>query len=491
LTATAVGAFVAGVAATVAAVEGEADPGVVMEAPGGHVVAVATTGFAWQGGVRPGQVVVSVSRAENGWELETYDGAQTITVRAGPAEQALRDSLPLALAALAAGALALLLRQTRRDWVVAAGSLGFLLASTPLWLSGNPDLSTAAMGAAAAVPTGWLASRVPGRRIRTVAWVVVLSILALWAIQRSSAGDWYPALETVRGGSALLATGAVIAARIARPALSDEPLTMTRPAFFDLLAVGGLAAMSVTLVALDAVSPILLGAGLILVIVLLPVARRAIGRRLQNAVFGDVREHARAEGADEERSRLARELHDDHLQELVGVIRRLEVVPGTEDEREDLRDLAGRLRTVASELRPPVLDDFGLPAALEFLAEQTILGGCAVTVGLDDQTGLDARQRPPEDIELAMYRIAGEAIANAVRHARASCVTISGSVSPDAVELRIADDGVGIDAREIREAARRNRFGLSSMRHRARAIDADLEIEGTGAGTTVTVRWRR
>src|SRR4029079_10817486 len=124
-------------------------------------------------------------------------------------------------------------------------------------------------------------------------------------------------------------------------------------------------------------------------------------------------------------------------------IRRLEIMPGTEAESEDLRNLAGHLRNVATELRPPVLDDLGLPAALDYLAEEstsnppaarrdclaeeatsTALPGSADIV---DKTVFGAERRPPADVELAMYRIASEAVGNAGRHSGGTRVPIRGS----------------------------------------------------------------
>ena len=164
--------------------------------------------------------------------------------------------------------------------------------------------------------------------------------------------------------------------------------------------------------------------------------------------------------------------------------------PGTEAESDDLRALASHLRNVAIDLRPPVLDDLGLAAALEYLAEGATSPDCPVIAEIDDHCGLARAQRPPEDIELAMYRIATEAVGNAVSHSGASRIVVRAQVEPANVELDVVDDGAGLDPKVAREAVKQKHMGLSSMRRRAEAIDADLTIHANRAGTTVHVVWR-
>lgn len=491
MTITAVAAFVAGVAATAAAWQGSPDPGVITEEPGGRVLAVSPTGFAWQAGIRSGQVVVSFTRADVGWELVTSDGTASYTSRAAPAQQALGDSLPIGIGSLALGTLALMARKTRRDLVVPTASLALALGAVPLWLLGNPQLSTAAMLGAAGVPAGWVVSKLPVSAAIRAAAIAALAVgLALWATERLAGGPNYSSLEALREPLALWSTGAVLAIRVARPVFSGTPVNVTRPALFDLAIVGGLAAISVSLVVIDALTPVELGVGLLIVLLVVPALRRTAGPALQKMLLGDIREHARAEGADEERGKLARQIHDEHLQELTAVIRRLEVKAGTEAERDDLRDLASRLRIVASDLRPPVLEDFGLPGALAYLAEQANSEDCAVVARTETANTFDRSQRPPEDVELAVYRIAGEALINAKRHAQASHIELRASIARDAISVEIADDGLGVTPAQLRSAASRNRMGVGSMRRRANAVDAAFSIKGSaGGGTTVRLEW--
>jgi signal transduction histidine kinase len=90
-----------------------------------------------------------------------------------------------------------------------------------------------------------------------------------------------------------------------------------------------------------------------------------------------------------------------------------------------------------------------------------------------------------------MYRIAAEAVTNAIRHAQAAHIQIHGAISPKRVELEVSDDGLGIAADVLRAGRRGKQMGLASMRRRAEAIDADLTIKNTSNGTLVRVLWER
>jgi signal transduction histidine kinase len=271
--------------------------------------------------------------------------------------------------------------------------------------------------------------------------------------------------------------------------MTGQPVRMLRPRLFDVLVVAGLALATFVTGAVLRLPPLVTALLLLVVLVVVPALRRRLGRPIEELLLGDVRQQAAAEASEAERARLARELHDVPLQELAAVIRRLEILPGAESESEDLRSLAGHLRNVATELRPPVLDDLGLPAALDFLAEEAATPGLPVTAEVVDATGFGADRRPPTEVELAMFRIASEAVGNAVRHSGGSEVRVRAMVAPDRVELAISDDGTGIATGAARDAARRKRLGLASMRRRAEAIDAELSIDST-RGTTIRVVWQ-
>jgi signal transduction histidine kinase len=496
LTGLAIGAFGLAVGAASGALEGIPQPGVEPSIDGRSIAAVAPTGFAWAAGIRSGQRVIRFQSAiePGGWHLEVEAAGVTNAASAAQAEAALRGSLPAAVVALLAGGLAVVFLRTNRRWVVPMACLALLCASVPLELLGDPALSTASMAMAALAPALWLAGR-PRRPLRrAAAWLAggaVGLLVGAWLVARLSPLEAYDLLEPARSTLALAATLAVLAAYTVMPVLRREPIQVTRPALVDavlLAAVAGLALVAVYALLLP---PVLVWSAALMALLALPGVRRVASGRLGGALVADIRRQAAEEAFEEERARMARELHDAPLQELTGVIRRLELLPEARAESEQLRRVAGQLRAVATDLRPPVLDDLGLPAALDFLAEAATTEALPVEARLDDGTGIDAARRPPKAVELAVFRIAQEAVANALRHANPSRVTIRGAVTPDLVDLSIVDDGPGIGRDAARDAGRRGRLGLASMRHRAQAIDADLSIDGSSDGTAIRLTWRR
>jgi signal transduction histidine kinase len=172
---------------------------------------------------------------------------------------------------------------------------------------------------------------------------------------------------------------------------------------------------------------------------------------------------------------------------LVG-LRVLERAPTLEAVREGLSGLReltlGALedvRRVALDLRPPALDDLGLVSALQVhLDGIAAAGGPEVVLTTD---GPDARLSP--EAELALYRVAQEALTNALRHARASRVQVNLHVEATGILLEVADDGVGFD----RNDARAPGLGLAGMRERMNLISGTLEVDSMpGRGTIVTAR---
>jgi signal transduction histidine kinase len=494
LTGAATAGLIAAVAATSAALQGEVEPGVVPDAGGRTIMAVSPAGFAWRDGIRPGQSVTAFSAADSsgGWEISTTDGTGLFTSRATPAQDALRATLPLGVVGIVAAGLGLLFLRARRQWVSPAASFAILISSVPLDLRGNPELATLTLAGAAAIPVVILAAELPGPPLLRLGLVApVAGLLGAWALARVSGWEGYQSLDSLRGLVAVIAVGLLALSRFVLPATSGTPMSITRPRLVDALLVSGLTGLALTAIYVLHFPPLLIGAVAIgLVLALAPVRRVSQGFR--NAVLADMRAEAAAQGAELERARLARELHDVPLQELIGVIRRLEVLPGAESESDDLRALAGHLRGVAADLRPPVLDDFGLPAALAQVAEEATTDAVPVTTEITDTTGMEASQRPPPDVELAMYRIAHEAGSNALEHARATQVRIVAQVTSQTVNLEIRDDGTGIEPGRRARAAREKHLGLATMRRRAQAIDAEFSIDADRRrGTTIRVGWRR
>jgi two-component system NarL family sensor kinase len=489
--AVAIGAFVAGVAASAVVVEGEVDPGVVADPSGSSIEFVAPSGLAWRFGLRPGQRVVSISRSDapGGWRIESTDGFANYVIDQATADGALAATWPLSAGSLATGAFALLFLRARRRWVLPAGSLALLLAGPSLESSGSSILAVVDLGASALLPCLWLASRAPGRAARVTISAVAMGFLAGWAYARVSALPGVENFDWVRANVATWGTGAIVLDRVAALRSGDAMLLGTRPRPFDVAAIAVVAGGALAVVSLSALPPLAVAVAAAGAVLAIPTARRRL-RPLENALLADVRAQAAAEATEEERGRLARELHDVPLQELFGVIRRLEVKPGTEAESDDLRALASHLRNVAIDLRPPVLEDLGLPAALEYLAEGTSGPGRPVVAEIADHAGIVRAQRPPEAVELAMFRIAMEAVANALAHSGAASIHVSAIVEPRRVELRIADNGAGLDPEAARAALKAKHMGLTSMRRRADAIDADFSIRAGQTGTTVEAIWR-
>ncbi|HEU5098890.1 MAG TPA: CHASE3 domain-containing protein [Roseiflexaceae bacterium] len=194
-----------------------------------------------------------------------------------------------------------------------------------------------------------------------------------------------------------------------------------------------------------------------------------------------------------ERSRLARDLHDAVTQTLFStsliadVLPRLwernaaEALARLNELRQLTRGALAEMRTLLLELRPATLTEVGLGELLRQLAEATI-SRARVQVDLK----IEGQCRLPPDVQLALYRIAQEALNNVARHAGASQAAVLLSCQPEQLELRISDDGQGFDPAGVG----RDHLGLCIMRERAEAIGALLRLDSQpGCGTRVMVSW--
>lgn len=490
LTALAIGALVVAMAMILLAGGGVADAGIAMD--GREVASAEPAGYAWGAGVRAGQTVLVSRNADfgGGWLLATTDGRSVFVAEAAPFDQALRGSFPFALAALALAWLAAWYLRARRAWVLPTAAAGLLVATVPAGFA-HGGLSLVVLGASAMVPAVAYGLRLPGGMpVRMVGTLAVVGLAGVWGWAQLTGAPQARRLDDARTIVSILGTFALLGERIALPMISRRTLLTLRPRAIDVL-VG---ASAVVLVVVAAMSFSLPEMALVAVFLGIAIAALRVRSRfeagIEDALFGDIRAAAATEAAETERGRLARELHDVPMQELAAVIRRLELVPGAEAVNDDLRALAAHLRDVATELRSPVLDDLGLPAALDHLAEETATPTLPVLADVVDDTGFGVDRRPPAEVELAMFRIASEAVVNAVRHSGGSRVRIRAEVAPQRVKLVVADDGAGLATGTAHIAARRKRLGLASMRRRAQAIDAELSIDGSHGGTAVTVLWQ-
>ena len=152
--------------------------------------------------------------------------------------------------------------------------------------------------------------------------------------------------------------------------------------------------------------------------------------------------------------------------------------------------MAARLRDVATALRPPVLQDLGLVAAIEDLRDQLLASTQDWEVSVSVEDAADGH-RPPADVELATLRVIQEAATNAVAHSRGRRLRISGTVATHAIDVTVSDDGVGFREDRAREARRAGHFGLDSMRERAEAVAAETMVTNTSAGVAVRFVWER
>jgi two-component system sensor histidine kinase UhpB len=187
-----------------------------------------------------------------------------------------------------------------------------------------------------------------------------------------------------------------------------------------------------------------------------------------------------------ERLRIARELHDEIGQRLTAILLQLSrsstnASPPVREQlgeaMETARSTLDEVRTIAAQLRPVALDDLGLISALGVLAEQ-----------MSEQSGVEVDARFSQDLpqlgqdgELVVYRVAQEALTNAVRHAEANSIRLDLSATPDSVLLSVRDDGKGLNG-----AFPGN--GVRGMRERALLVDATLAIEDADRGTEVLLR---
>jgi two-component system sensor histidine kinase UhpB len=198
---------------------------------------------------------------------------------------------------------------------------------------------------------------------------------------------------------------------------------------------------------------------------------------------------------EDERARLARELHDGAGQTLTSLLMRLSALENkaaSDVVRQQLRDLCQKMsgtieqvRDIAYRLRPPELEEFGLEVAIKSLVEE-VATGAGLTA--DCQLSLGG-QRLPFEVETTLYRIAQESLTNIVRHAAAHRITVELFTLPYAACLRIADDGRGFDPETDEATSGKRRLGLLSLRERAEMLGGALTVRSApGAGTTVEVR---
>ncbi len=197
---------------------------------------------------------------------------------------------------------------------------------------------------------------------------------------------------------------------------------------------------------------------------------------------------------EDERLRLARELHDGAGQTLTSLLVRLKTMerksPAPEMQREltNMQDIVSetieQIRELAYRLRPVALDEFGLSRALEILVEDMTNG-----MGITIERNFDLQDlNIPTEFEVVLYRIAQEGLTNIIRHARAGRIRLLLIAENKGVKMTMDDDGIGFDPGRISINSDQRHLGLISMRERAEIIGGTLDVyTAPGKGTTVEV----
>jgi signal transduction histidine kinase len=197
---------------------------------------------------------------------------------------------------------------------------------------------------------------------------------------------------------------------------------------------------------------------------------------------------------EEERMRLARELHDDTIQAVIALKQRVQLAQRSVREKNTRKSLSElevlaeqtieNLRRLTRALRPIYLEDLGLVTALEMLANETSQAN-SLQVSFR-RSGKERRQSG--EVELALYRIAQEALSNVLRHAEAKHASLQIDFGKE-IRLEVADNGIGFSVpKSPTDFAPSGHFGLLGIRERADLIGARLEVKSeVGQGTRLII----
>ncbi|MDF1499691.1 MAG: histidine kinase [Anaerolineales bacterium] len=219
-------------------------------------------------------------------------------------------------------------------------------------------------------------------------------------------------------------------------------------------------------------------------------------RAAQDALRGYINTMTRTQ--EDERRRLARELHDETIQDLIALSqqvqmigislrnRGLEDVQALKDLHQSAQEAIERVRRLSRGLRPIYLEDLGLMPALEMLARDT---QDELEIPVEFQLAGEIQRLGPET-ELALYRVVQEALSNVGRHAQAGHVWLKVKFDQDMVRIDVRDDGKGFrPPPQTSDLAREGHYGLIGMAERAELIEASLDIQSRpGEGTRITVQ---
>jgi signal transduction histidine kinase len=357
--------------------------------------------------------------------------------------------------------------------------------ATPLFLysafEGSEPVAAlaAAVGAASVVIALWSLTGSEASRLRAIlrACAVLSAVVAVVprvvAVVGGSVGSAVLAPALLAG--TCIVGGVVVALASPRGPAADSVVPLER-----LFAGGsvGMAWLSVALSGDGGFNPLPLAGWLVGSAIgglggLRPLLSRAERSRVERDIF--------AEAIETQRSMIAADLHDDVLQDLAHLVRRLDQGGDAESARL-ARGIADRLRDLTYELRLPLLDDLGAGPALEWFADRL-----ERLRGVEIDYEHRVAGRPPADVELAFFRVGQEALTNAVKHGREPIV-LRYEATARRARLSVRDAGPGLPADAPSPGGRH--LGLVSMRQRAEMIGARLAIgDADRGGTLVTMEW--
>jgi signal transduction histidine kinase len=218
-------------------------------------------------------------------------------------------------------------------------------------------------------------------------------------------------------------------------------------------------------------------------------------RQRQESLQSYVRQVTQAQ--EDERLRIARDLHDETAQELVGLVRHLEqlseaagpaLAEPTSDLLKQARSTLRSVRRYSRDLRPSVLDDLGLIAGIEMVVEETngrLSAGARLEV-------IGKPRRVDAPVELALFRIAQEALRNVEKHADATSALVELDFAGEEIRLSVTDDGAGFSPpKSVSDLALSGKLGLLGMKERAELVGGSFEIHASPhKGTRLVVRVR-
>lgn len=202
------------------------------------------------------------------------------------------------------------------------------------------------------------------------------------------------------------------------------------------------------------------------------------------------------EGQEEERRRLARDLHDETIQSLIALNQRIQLAQlkaseeSTVSQLIEMQQMAEQtiedLRRLTRDLRPIYLEDLGLVPALDMLARDT---SQILQIPVSCRVSGEERRLPPQ-VELALYRMSQEGLSNVARHAQATCAELHLDFEEEEIRLVVRDDGRGFVVPESPAQMTTNgHFGLLGIQERAELIGAHMIIESeTDKGTCLIIR---